>query len=131
MRVTRGVLVTLLVVLAATGVALLWLYHPDPDPNFNPAATDPWAWVRTVHRVSARMVELLAVIYLVAVVVRRRDRWRSSHAVGLVVLLSLFGFTGFLLPWEQLALRAVTVGVNVRGALAVLTEDVRFVLIGG
>ena len=39
--------------------------------------------------------------------------------------------TGFALPWDQLALKAVTVGTNLRGYRWVFGDDVRFVLIGG
>jgi quinol-cytochrome oxidoreductase complex cytochrome b subunit len=120
-KLLRSILVALVVVLATTGVALLWLYHPGT----------PWAWVRTVHSAASWAALLVGIAYLVAVVADRRQMWRWPHVVGLLALLIALRYTGFLLPWEQLALAAVTVGTNIKGALAVLTEDVKFVLIDG
>ena len=43
----------------------------------------------------------------------------------------LLSFTGYLLPWDQLALWAVTVGTNMMGYTPVFGSQVRFVLLGG
>ena len=43
----------------------------------------------------------------------------------------LLSFTGYLLPWDQLALWAVTVGTNMMGYTPVFGGEVRFVLLGG
>jgi quinol-cytochrome oxidoreductase complex cytochrome b subunit len=43
----------------------------------------------------------------------------------------LLSFTGYLLPWDQLALWAVAVGTNMMGYSPVIGEQVRFVLLGG
>ena len=51
--------------------------------------------------------------------------------VGLLFIVLGFGFTGYLLPWDQLALWAVTVGTNMMGYTPVLGTQVRFVLLGG
>jgi quinol-cytochrome oxidoreductase complex cytochrome b subunit len=40
-------------------------------------------------------------------------------------------FTGQLLAWDQLALKAVTVGSSYRGMLDPLGDDVRFLIIAG
>ncbi len=42
----------------------------------------------------------------------------------------LLSFTGYLLPWDQLALWAVTVGTNMMGYTPVFGNEVRFVLLG-
>ena len=51
--------------------------------------------------------------------------------VILLTLTLLLSFTGYLLPWDQLALWAVTVGTNMIGYTPVFGRDVRFVLLGG
>ena len=58
---------------------------------------------------------------------------RSNWLVGLGILffILLSGFTGYLLPWDQLALWAVTVGTNMMGFTPVFGQEVRFVLLGG
>jgi quinol-cytochrome oxidoreductase complex cytochrome b subunit len=51
--------------------------------------------------------------------------------VILLMLTLLLSFTGYLLPWDQLALWAVTVGTNMMGFTPVFGQEVRFVLLGG
>src|ERR687897_640907 len=51
--------------------------------------------------------------------------------VVLLTLTLLLSFTGYLLPWDQLALWAVTVGTNMMGYTPVFGDQVRFVLLGG
>jgi quinol-cytochrome oxidoreductase complex cytochrome b subunit len=50
--------------------------------------------------------------------------------VMLLLLTLLLSFTGYLLPWDQLALWAVTVGTNMMGYTPVLGQEVKFVLLG-
>jgi quinol-cytochrome oxidoreductase complex cytochrome b subunit len=62
-------------------------------------------------------------------------RHRASRLVPIVVgglgILAA-SFTGFLLPWDQLALNRVTVGTNIRGYGEILFgHDVKYVLFGG
>jgi quinol-cytochrome oxidoreductase complex cytochrome b subunit len=60
----------------------------------------------------------------------RRRSWPAAAAE--VVLGLALSFTGFLLPWDQLALRAVTVGTNFRGMFsAAFDSQVKFVIVGG
>ena len=53
--------------------------------------------------------------------------------VGVILLLLtlLLSFTGYLLPWDQLALWAVTVGSNMAAYSPVIGDQVTFTLIGG
>ena len=51
--------------------------------------------------------------------------------VMLLKLTLLLSFTGYLLPWDQLSLWAVTVGTNMMGFTPVFGDQVRFVLLGG
>ena len=49
----------------------------------------------------------------------------------LLLLTLALSFTGYLLPWDQLAYWAVTVGTNMIGYTPVFGDQVRFVLLGG
>jgi quinol-cytochrome oxidoreductase complex cytochrome b subunit len=51
--------------------------------------------------------------------------------VILLVLTLLLSFTGYLLPWDQLAFWAITVGTNMIGSAPVFGSKSRFLLIGG
>ena len=48
-----------------------------------------------------------------------------------LVLTLLLSFTGYLLPWDQLAFWAVTVGTNIASSIPVVGPQVRELLIGG
>ncbi len=56
-----------------------------------------------------------------------------NWVVGVVLLLvTLFlSYTGYLLPWDQLAFWAITVGTNIISAMPVLGPKIRFLALGG
>jgi quinol-cytochrome oxidoreductase complex cytochrome b subunit len=66
-----------------------------------------------------------------------RGGYRPPHefnwVVGVVLLLvTLFlSYTGYLLPWDQLAFWAITVGTNIVSAMPFIGRRVRFISLGG
>src|SRR5690242_5801372 len=56
-----------------------------------------------------------------------------NWVVGVLLLFLTLGlsFTGYLLPWDQLSIWAVTVGTNLAGYSPLVANQVRFVLLGG
>jgi quinol-cytochrome oxidoreductase complex cytochrome b subunit len=50
--------------------------------------------------------------------------------VLLLVVTFLLSFSGYLLPWDQLSLWAITVGTNIGGAAPILGPKVNFMLVG-
>jgi quinol-cytochrome oxidoreductase complex cytochrome b subunit len=66
-----------------------------------------------------------------------RGGYKPPHefnwVVGVVLLLvTLFlSYTGYLLPWDQLAFWAITVGTNIISAMPILGKRVRFLALGG
>jgi quinol-cytochrome oxidoreductase complex cytochrome b subunit len=134
-----------LAVLAVTGVFLIFFYRPSwanawSDVRGVSRAVTFGQVVRAVHRVTSEvMVVTLLVIAVVGVILaisrstRSRPHKATVAAVGGVTVVGLFAsFTGFLLPWDQLALWSVTVGTNLRGFLPIIRNhsQVQFVLIG-
>ena len=59
----------------------------------------------------------------------RRINWLVGVALLLATL--MLSFTGYLLPWDQLAFWAITVGSNIMAAMPVLGKPIRFLLLGG
>jgi quinol-cytochrome oxidoreductase complex cytochrome b subunit len=112
----------LALVLAGTGLGLWFNYRPT-------APTVGVPRLRTIHRAASFLLVLDAVAFLVLVVVDSRRRW--PRGVWAVVTVLALAYTGSLLPWDQLALRAVTVGTDIRGMSATWDRGVRFILIGG
>jgi quinol-cytochrome oxidoreductase complex cytochrome b subunit len=72
---------------------------------------------------------MLRVFYTGAYRPPREFNW----AIGAILLFCTFflSFTGYLLPWDQLGIWAVTVGTNMAGATPFVGEQARFLLIGG
>jgi quinol-cytochrome oxidoreductase complex cytochrome b subunit len=127
-------------VLAATGLFLVLEYRPEVSQSWRDVATVSsgthlWSIARLVHRTASAL--FLATAFGTAVVValgfrgNRTRRLDLFFGIGLLPL-ALFGsLTGYLLPWDQLALWAVTVGTNMRGYRPVFGHQVKFVLMGG
>jgi len=126
--------------LTVTGVMLMFYYVPD----VNRAFTDVQALetnvrfgmlIRNLHRWMAHAMVLLVLMHMMRVFYTgaykppREYNWVVG--VILLVLTLLLSFTGYLLPWDQLALWAITVGTNIAGAAPILGGQSRLVLIGG
>jgi quinol-cytochrome oxidoreductase complex cytochrome b subunit len=128
-RVCLVLLGVALVILATTGV---WLWF-----RYRPAAATAWSgrgesWTRALHRGSSTAAQLLALASLVLLIGRRFVTRARGVVAGVGVLLTTVAaaFTGHLLPWDQLALWAVTVGTDLRGVQAIFDAQVKYVLIG-
>jgi quinol-cytochrome oxidoreductase complex cytochrome b subunit len=91
--------------------------------------------MRNLHRWTAHAMIVLVFLHMMRVFYTgaykppREFNW----VVGVILLAStLFvAFTGYLLPWDQLAIWAITVGTEIGGSAPVLGSDVNFVLLGG
>ncbi len=137
---------TLFFVLTVTGVALMFLYVPSVERAYLSVkdiefATSYGWFIRGAHRIAAHLMVAVVVLHMArafltgafkngfGAVQNRPLNWM----IGVVMLLvTLFlSFTGYLLPWDQLAYWAVTVGTNIARAAPVLGEGVRYVLLGG
>ena len=118
-------------ILAVTGVWLTFTYRPSAAQAWSGLDIAPAGigWAQLIHQMAAALLVPLVIASLVVDVVATR-RWRSATAL-LVTTLAL-AYTGLLLPWDQLALWAVTVGTDYQGMLsAAFSDEVRFVLIDG
>jgi quinol-cytochrome oxidoreductase complex cytochrome b subunit len=91
--------------------------------------------VRNMHRWGAHLMVLAVFLHMARVFYHgaykppREFNW----VVGVILLLLtlLLSFTGYLLPWDQLALWAVTVGSNMASYTPLFGQQVSFALIGG
>lgn len=141
-RIVAWVEAALLGVLALSGSYLVFRYRPTPARIYSfgdnaglQHSIRLVAWVRSVHAITSGLF-LLAAILLAGLCVTeivqrdRRSVRRFVAPAAFVVLAFVASFTGFLLPWDQLALKAVTVNGNFRGLWdAAFGDNVRFVLI--
>ncbi|HSR28103.1 MAG TPA: cytochrome b N-terminal domain-containing protein, partial [Actinomycetes bacterium] len=133
----------LFILLTITGIFLMFFYRPTAGLGQELAYNDMQALstsvnfgqlMRNMHRWAAHLMVFTVFLHMARVFYHgaykppREFNW----VVGVILLLLtlLLSFTGYLLPWDQLALWAVTVGTNMMGYTPVFGNEVRFVLLG-
>ena len=129
-----------------SGLPLLLLYVPSVERAYQSVKDIEYVitfgrWLRAVHRISAHLMVIAVVLHLARVFftgaykngLGRNQQRQVNWVIGVVMLLvTLFlSFTGYLLPWDQLAFWAVTVGTNIASAVPVVGPQMRELLIGG
>ncbi len=130
----------LFVVLVVTGVLLMFYYVPaTPTAYYDMKdlrfVVSNGVLLRNLHRVAAHLMVLMVFLHMVHVFYR--GGYKPPHefnwVVGIVLLLlTLFlSYTGYLLPWDQLAFWAITVGTNIISAVPIIGNELRFAALGG
>jgi cytochrome b-561 len=136
----------LFMILVVTGVILMFLYVPSVERAYSSVKDIEYVvsfgWLlRAMHRIAAHL--MVAAVFLHMVRVFLTGAYKNGTAVGanrpvnwiigliLLVVTLLLSFTGYLLPWDQLAFWAITVGTNIASSAPVAGEWVRFFLLGG
>ncbi|OIR18945.1 menaquinol-cytochrome c reductase cytochrome b subunit [mine drainage metagenome] len=130
----------LLLILVGTGVLLMFYYVPGTDQAY--AAMKDLQYVvsagrvvRNMHRWAAHlmvlfvMLHLCRVFYTGAYKAPREFNWNVG--LGLFLLTLGLSFTGYLLPWDQLAFWAITVGANIASYAPLIGPKLKFMLLGG
>ena len=123
-----------------TGILLTIYYVPTPDQAHATVQfitnEVPAGWlIRGLHHYGASAMVVLAVLHMLRVVYHgaykypREVTWFSGVALLIVVL--GFGFTGYLLPWDQKAFWATTVGTRIAEVTPVVGEWILLLLRGG
>ncbi|MYH40750.1 MAG: DUF4405 domain-containing protein [Chloroflexi bacterium] len=126
--------------LTVTGVLLMFYYVPSVERAYEDMLaleTDVrfGLLMRNLHRWMAHgmvltvLLHMMRVFYTGAYKPPREFNWVVG--VILLVLTLLLSFTGYLLPWDELAFWAITVGTDMVGSAPIFGEPNRFVLIGG
>ncbi len=130
----------LFILLTITGIFLMFYYTPSAEAAYSDvqALSTNIAFgslVRNMHRWGAHLMVLSVFLHMSRVFYHgaykppREFNW----IVGVVLLLLtlLLSFSGYLLPWDQLALWAVTVGSNMASFVPVIGAQVKFGLLAG
>lgn len=126
--------------LTVTGVMLMFYYVPSPDHAFNniqdlETSVRFGMLMRNLHRwmahgmVIAVFLHMMRVFYTGAYKPPREFNWVVG--VVLLILTLMLSYTGYLLPWDQLAIWAVTVGMNMVGSAPLAGGTSKIVLLGG
>ena len=136
-----GILAALaFVVLTVTGVLLMFYYAPAVEHAYGDIVRlqtqiSFGQLLRNLHRWGAHVMVIIVVLHMARVFYTgaykppRQFNW----VVGVFLLLLTLGasFTGYLLPWDQLAYWAITVGTSVASYAPIFGSQMRQFLLGG
>ena len=126
--------------LTVTGVLLMFYYVPSVERAYSDIQALETnvrfgLLLRNLHRWMAHAMIILVLLHMMRVFYTgaykppREFNW--TVGVVLFVLTLLLSFTGYLLPWDQLAFWAITVGTTMIGSAPVLGDESKFLLLGG
>jgi cytochrome b6 len=135
-----GMTLFLFIVQVSTGALLLIYYRPSAEEAYESVqflmAEVQFGWlIRSIHAWAANLMIFTLFLHLFSVfLVRayakpRELTWISG--MGLLGLAMTFGFTGYLLPWNELAYFATRVGTQIIGVVPVVGEFMLRLLRGG
>jgi len=135
-----GMTLFLFAVQVGTGILLLFYYRPSAEEAYESVqflmAEVEFGWlIRSVHAWAANLMVFTLFVHLFSVLLLKAYRPpRELTWVSGVVLMGLamgFGFTGYLLPWNELAYFATKVGTEITGAVPVMGRFLLRLLRGG
>jgi quinol-cytochrome oxidoreductase complex cytochrome b subunit len=135
-----GITLFFFMVQATTGILLSLYYQPTPESAYDSILyimnQVNFGWlIRSVHSWSANMMIIFCVLHLLRIVVQ--GAYKKPREITWMVGMALlgvtmgFGFTGYLLPWDQRAYWATTVGTEIAGSVPFIGAWVRELLRGG
>ena len=121
-----GITAFLFIIQGTTGIMLAFYYKPTAAEayasiQFIENEVYFGAAIRAIHHWSANGMIVMCVAHMIRVFIMgaykapRELNWISG--VILLILTLAFGFTGYLLPWDQRAFWASTVGTEIAGAV--------------
>jgi quinol-cytochrome oxidoreductase complex cytochrome b subunit len=127
-------------ILVVTGVLLMFYYRPSVpqaylDMKDLQFTVSVGVFLRNLHRWGAHVMVALVLAHMAVTFFRgayqppREFNWVIG--VFLLVTTILLSYTGYLLPWDQLAYWAVTVGTNMAEAMPLVGQKTKLLLLGG
>jgi cytochrome b6 len=129
-----------LLILVITGIPLMLYYHPSVPQAYADMkdlrfVVSAGVFLRNLHRWSAHAMVLLVFAHMCKVFYRGayRPPREFNWVIGVILLIVtlLLSYTGYLLPWDQLAFWAITVGSNLLSSVPVVGAKFRFLMLGG
>ncbi|MGA2558149.1 MAG: cytochrome b N-terminal domain-containing protein [Terracidiphilus sp.] len=129
----------LFVILAVTGILLMFYYVPSTTQAYDRmldlrSSVAFGVILRNMHRWAAHAMVAVVFLHMCRVFFTgsykapREFNWNIGVTLFLLTLLS--SFTGYLLPWDQLAFWAITVGTSIAGYAPFVGKTIKFILLG-
>ena len=127
-------------ILTVTGFFLMFYYRPAVPHAYDDMKDFAYVvssgkFLRNLHRWAAHAMVALVFSHMAWTFLRgayrppREFNWVLG--VALFVATLLLSYTGYLLPWDQLAYWAVTVGTNMVASIPIVGEKIKLLLLGG
>ncbi len=129
----------LFLILVVTGILLMFYYVPATTQAYDRmldlrASVAFGIFLRNMHRWAAHGMVAVVFLHMCRVFLTgayKRPREFNWVLGVLMLLLTLFlSFTGYLLPWDQLAFWAITVGTSIAGYAPLVGQQIKFLLLG-
>ena len=114
-----------------TGVLLMFYYKPYPDAAYTSMKdihfiVPTGRFVRNIHRWAANLMVVTVILHMARAfyTASYRHPREFNWLVGMALLVTTLGlsFTGYLLPWDQLAYWAITIGANIAQSPREITD---------
>jgi len=130
----------LLLILVGTGTLLMFYYVPSTDRAYNVMkdlqfVISAGLVLRNMHRWAAHLMVLFVMLHMCRVFYTGayKSPREFNWVIGVMLFLVTLGlsFTGYLLPWDQLAFWAITVGANIAAYAPIIGPKLQFLLLGG
>src|SRR3974390_1545185 len=127
-------------ILIVSGVLLMFYYVPSSERAYDVMkdlqfVVSAGLVFPNMHRWAAHLMVLFVLLHLCRVfytgAYKRPREFNWVLGVGLFLLTLGLSFTGYLLPWDQLAFWAITVGTNIAGYAPIVGQKLKFIFLGG
>jgi quinol-cytochrome oxidoreductase complex cytochrome b subunit len=135
-----GMALVLFLVLLGTGLLMIFVYEPTPEGAYKSILymqdeTLFGRLIRGAHHWGANLLIAVAALHLFRVFLTgafqgvRRSTWLIG--LGMMVLILVSGFTGYLLPWDQVSYWAITVCTEMLAYVPVVGQALQRLVVGG
>ncbi len=135
-----GLSLWMFLLLTFTGVLLMFYYIPSTNQAYQSmlalqSSVTLGQFLRNMHRFAAQAMVILVILHMTRVFYTgaykppREFNWVVGVTLWFLTL--LLSFTGYLLPWDQLAIWAITVGTGIAGYVPFIGKTVQYMLLGG
>jgi quinol-cytochrome oxidoreductase complex cytochrome b subunit len=130
----------LFLILVSTGIVLMFYYRPHPPEAYQDMKDLRFVvflgpFFRNMHRWAAHGMVICVFLHMLRVFYtgsyKRPRQFNWVIGVLLFLLTLSLSFTGYLLPWDQLAFWAITVGTNIGSYAPLIGSRLRMLLLGG
>ena len=117
-----------------TGVLLMFYYKPYPDAAYLSIkdihfVVPTGRFIRNIHRWAANVMVITVLLHMARVfftgAYRKPREFNWLIGMGLLVVTLGLSFTGYLLPWDQLAYWAITIGANIAQSPREVTDALK------